>query len=106
MVSVLEIYPHTQHSDIQLSWLPAGQLAAHWGEDENDNLTVTGCDDKHDTVTSQVRIDSEVAVEQTVILSWRQHSLVRPQPQYEHLHPRLPPGLRDGGALQVRGVRV
>ena len=49
---------------------------------------------------------SEAAVEQTVILSWRQHSLVRPQPQYEHLHPRLPPGLRDGGALQVRGVRV
>ena len=70
------------------------------------NLTVTGSDGKHDTVTSQVRIDSEVAVEQTVILSWRQHSLVRPQPQYEHLHPRLPPGLRDGGALQVRGVRV
>ena len=36
------------------------------------NLTVTGSDGKHDTVTSQVRIDfhkfSEVAVEQTVIL--------------------------------------
>ena len=36
------------------------------------NLTVTGSDGKHDTVTSQVRIDfqkfSEAAVEQTVIL--------------------------------------
>ena len=52
------------------------------GEDENDNLTVTGSDGKHDTLTSKVRIDfrkfSEAAVEQTVILSWRQHSLVRP----------------------------
>ena len=49
------------------------------------NLTVTGSDGKHDTLTSQVRMDfrkfSEAAVEQTVILSWRQHSLVRPQPQ-------------------------